>query len=287
LQTFSRNLKLGQDYGVFHFETALAGSASEVIASHLKLPLEKVNELLWLGSVYCNGIRLEKDVAVKLSDYLRVHTKPRRYDIRAAQFPELIVYRNEEFLVINKPSAIPVHATVDNSRENIVNELTLKLGVKIGVTHRLDNATSGLMVFALTENFQREFNTMLRSGKVQKIYRAKVHGKNVMSKFLSRTWVHYMEPSPRAPKKVSRDSNADWQKCVLHILSAQDRSDDQSELIIELETGRTHQIRAQLSHEGHPIVGDSLYGSPLPNKDEKISLQSCKLKFAGHEFSIT
>jgi 23S rRNA pseudouridine1911/1915/1917 synthase len=123
--------------------------------------------------------------------------------------------------------------------------------------------TGGLFVLARTLQFQRYFNQLLADGRVRKLYRAQVAGNYDGELELT----HYMEPSPKAPKNVSRFPMAGWPVCRLRILDCEYHSAlGATDLVIELQTGRTHQIRSQLSSEGFPIVGDAMYGAKVENK---------------------
>jgi 23S rRNA pseudouridine1911/1915/1917 synthase len=275
--------KRGHEYGVQHVLAPKAGALVEVIADTLQLPKEQIQDLLDLGSIYRNHERVSNvPTEILLGDYVRVHTKPRRYFITTT---DLLIFENDDFVVVNKPSGIPVHATVDNRRENLLYFLSQKMNCDLKVTHRLDVATQGLIVFAKTEEFQKDFNQYLTQNKIQKIYRAIVHGK-IPVEMVGVDWIHYMEPSPRAPKKVSAKEIPGWQKCVLQILESRVVNNDYSEVIIELKTGRTHQIRSQCSANGFPIVGDTMYGSIYSCGIDKIALQSCGLQFPSFDFSL-
>ncbi len=259
---------------------------SDFVVAALELQEVSAFDLIGLGAVYCNDVRCEKNIVVAAGDYVRVHSRPRRYDVKKIEISDVLVFKNSDFIVINKPAAIPVHATVDNSKENLICRLSALLEMQLRVTHRLDNATQGLMVLALTEDFQKIFNGLLRAGKVDKEYRAIVHGVEISKKFVTNQWVHFMQPSPRAPKILSRNEIEGWQKCILTILSERQCGENQTELNIKLETGRTHQIRAQLSAEGHAVVGDLMYGSTFDFGAEKIELYSQKLSFGEFSFSL-
>jgi len=186
-----------------------------------------------------------------------------------------------------------------------------ELNHEIHVTHRLDVGTSGLLILAKNKKFQSELNQIFMQSSRQllepgsstkhkifmtesvtlnantdqkresdflfeKKYRALVYNTPALQELLlsGNELVHFMEPSPRAPKKVSREKNSDWQICRLKILSARkiekivlaNDTDKQNcelvELEIELLTGRTHQIRVQLADLGSPVVGDEMYGNP-------------------------
>jgi 23S rRNA pseudouridine1911/1915/1917 synthase len=139
------------------------------------------------------------------------------------------------------------------------------------------------LVYAKTKNFLSLFNRLLAERGVQKIYRAVVEGQ----KLTTGLYQHSMEPSPRAPKTVVEESRPGWQECRLQILSVKNIDDFTAQsLEIELLTGRTHQIRAQLSALNAPIRGDVLYGAKPFFAGEEIDLTADKLSFLDHRFSL-
>jgi 23S rRNA pseudouridine1911/1915/1917 synthase len=296
MQQNSAILSRGHNYGVKHFYASQEGGLLPVVNAALALGEQRVQELCSLGAIYLNEKRVISlaEANVKKGDYLRVHAEPRRYVLHDTDLAGLIYYENADFVVVNKPSGLPAHATVDNLTENMLSLLTQKMGIDLKITHRLDIATQGLMVLAKTSEFQSAFNEELRNSRIKKYYRATVQGVPKVGRL-----VHYMLPSPRAPKKVSRDLQPGWQMCALNILCVKSVFKDFSEIEIELETGRTHQIRAQLSHEGYPILGDVAYGGvslleadrddmveELVSSSDKIALQAFRLKFFNYDFQL-
>ena len=151
-----------------------------------------------------------------------------------------------------------VHSTEDNLTENVLFQLRLNLKQELWVTHRLDTAVSGLMVLAKTERFQREFNHLIKQRKVFKHYRALVEKRPQPGRIR-----HFMSPEEKLPKKLTLEPQSGWLECILEILTVTPwKSEDGKEfweLEIELHTGRTHQIRAQLAWSGSPILGDKMY----------------------------
>lgn len=277
-------IQRGFEYGVRHFLASKTGPLLEVVSSQLNQSPSTISQLLNLGAIYHNHRRCDRHDAqtgpVNSGDYLRVHTKPRRYPIEKIKWPELVVFENDDFMIVNKPAGIPVHPTVDNCRENLLSVLREYSNLPLSITHRLDVPTHGLLVLAKNVDFQRIFNLYLNQSKVRKQYRALVHGKvNRLGR-----WTHFMEPSPRAPKRVSSTNPDQWLRCDLKVLTSKyDNECNVSDVTIELETGRTHQIRAQLSCEGHPVLGDVMYGNSksLAVELEGIALQSQELSFSG------
>ncbi len=274
----------GFEYGVRHLLSPRSGLISDIIMSNLDLSLTEVEELLQLGSVYLEGQRAQINSPVSEGAYIRVHTKPRRFPANDYPWLEKIIFQNENFLVVNKPAGLPVHASVDNTSENLQKYLTDFLKIEIFVTHRLDVPTSGLLVFAKTRDFLSQFNHMLSSRSVKKIYRATTEGLGLHSG----EFTHYMEPSPRAPKKVQElQPSSAWQECKLRLFDIQNFPDkNQQEVRVELLTGRTHQIRAQLSALGAPICGDVMYGGQKKYSFEQIDLEAESLKFLDFEFTL-
>ncbi|MDG0816187.1 RluA family pseudouridine synthase [Bdellovibrio svalbardensis] len=260
---------------------------SDVILSNTDLDLPQIHNLLNLGAIYLNGQRLQEDFSVSEGAYLRVHTKPRRFPKNDGKWSERIIFENQYFIIVNKISGLPVHASVDNIRENVQAYLEETLNQPVFLTHRLDVPTRGLIVYGKTAEFQTAFNKMLIARELKKIYRARVTNAPPMG-FLT----HFMEPSPRAPKKVDRVEQPGWQNCVLEVLSSTLLDDGSYEVKIHLHTGRTHQIRAQLGFENCPIIGDHAYGAEKIWEEERIELEACELEFTNpltgesHHFKI-
>ncbi|WP_413291051.1 RluA family pseudouridine synthase [Bdellovibrio sp. HCB337] len=273
----------GFEYGVKHILSPKSGSLKEILVSELNLSAELLEDLLQLGSIYFEGQRQLSDKNIAEGDYIRVHTKPRRFPHNNYQWKERIIFEDENFIVVNKPAGLPVHPSVDNCRENLQMYLSDHLQQEIFITHRLDVPTSGLIVLAKSRDFLPLFNHLLAQRGVQKIYRARVHG----LKLKEGLYTHYMEPSPRAPKVVSLEAKENWQECHLRLFDVRDFKDDQEqEVRVELLTGRTHQIRAQLSTMGAPICGDIMYGAPKKYDLEMIDLEAEYLKFLEFEFTV-
>lgn len=233
----------------------------ECLVRHFGLTKEEAGRLLTFGAVYQDRQRVSSDRRLAPGQYVRVHSQPKRFPVESIDWGSTIVHRDKEFLVVNKPAGIPVHATLDNQVENVLHQLRVALGSSVFVTQRLDTEVGGLIVFAKTRKFQRQFNRLLVERKVEKLYRALV----VTAPEVGRH-VHYMEPSERSPKTVVAASRPNWVECALRVANVRPAgcsvpASEAFEVQIDLETGRTHQIRVQLSALGSPIVGDKVYGS--------------------------
>jgi 23S rRNA pseudouridine1911/1915/1917 synthase len=263
----------GFEYGVKHFSNSTSGLLTHLIAEILELTQTEVQLLLNLGAIYLNQQRQNTDLLIEENQIIRVHTKPRRYNCQI-DWKSRVVFESADFVILNKPSGIPSHPSVDNRIENSLDQLSKALNHPLLITHRLDTLTEGLIVYAKTILFVKSFNHQLQNHQIEKKYCAVVETFNSLPAKL----IHYMEPSPRAPKTVSQVALENGLLCELEILE-QKKHQVGSWIKINLLTGRTHQIRAQLSNLEAPILGDRLYGSVGIWKENAIALRACELQF--------
>lgn len=262
------------DDGVKHFHNSEPVLLSEIIQDEAGINYEDFKILLKLGAIYVDNYRQEKDKWILKNSLFRVHTKPRRFKCDY-DWKSLIVFENEFFLVLNKPAGIPSHPSVDNVLEDAMTQTSFVIKIPLYVTHRLDTLTSGLIVYGKKKQFVKDFNVQLMGRGIQKKYVALVE--SVQS--LPKTVTHYMDPSHGTPKKLSLNPVEGWDICKLEILEQRKVSESVSQVKINLLTGRTHQIRAQMSFLNAPIVGDTLYGSKQSFHDKAIALRSCEIAF--------
>lgn len=201
-----------------------------------------------------------------------------------------VLFEDNHLLVVEKPINMPVQE--DASRDpdllnwckKYVKEKYNKPGnVFIGLVHRLDRPVGGVMVFARTSKAASRLSEQIREGKMQKMYLAVVEG---LVSPRTGELTHKLEKDER--KNISRVSEAGKVSKLRYEVLASHEND--SLVLIELITGRSHQIRVQFQAIGHPLVGDAKYGKALqkvplalwahrlsfqhPTKDETISLQS-------------
>jgi 23S rRNA pseudouridine1911/1915/1917 synthase len=267
----------GFEYGVKHFTNSQPGNLLMLISTILEKTPTEVQELLNLGAVYVNNLRQNTDVLINADQTIRVHTKPRRF-FCDYEWSSRIVFESTDFIVLNKPSGVPSHPSVDNLLDNSLHQVSLFLKTPLLITHRLDTLTEGLIVYAKTSQFVKSFNHQLQNKMIEKKYVALVDSEETLPAKV----IHYMEPSPRAPKKVSPTAVEQWVFCELEILEQKkwaSKNNFGSWIKINLLTGRTHQIRAQMSELQAPIKGDQMYGSKNVWKENAIALRACELQF--------
>lgn len=257
-----------------HFLCDKNSSALEAVAAELDVDPGVAEEFFRLGAVYLNKTRLhDSSRAVADKDYVRVHTEPRRYE-KPRDLVERRLFENEHWIVIDKSPGVPCHATLDNGRENLLAWWSEILGNGVHITHRLDVPTSGVLVLAKSPWAASQFNKMMLKGRVRKVYEVLVEGRFAREGLVT----HWMNDDQWAPRTVTENPRDGDLECRLRVLSVV-AGENYSRVRVRLETGRTHQIRAQMKAMGHPVVNDEMYGARRIDAREIIGLRSASLAF--------
>ena len=194
-----------------------------------------------------------------------------------------VLFEDNHLIIVNKKSGDIVQGdkTGDTPLSDIVKEYIKEKynkpgNVFLGVAHRLDRPTTGIIVFARTSKALERFNKMLRDKEVHKTYWAVVKNK---PKELKNTLIGYLRKNPKNNKSTSYSSEIEGsKKAILHYKLLKSL-DNYHLLEVDLETGRHHQIRCQLAAIGSPIKGDLKYGFDRSNKDASIHLHARKIEF--------
>ena len=194
-----------------------------------------------------------------------------------------VLFEDNHLLIVNKRAGDIVQGdkTGDKPLSEVVKEYIAEKynkpgAVYLGVVHRLDRPTSGVVVFARTSNALSRLNKLFAERDTEKTYWALV--KNRPPKDVD-TLVHYLKRNPKQNKSYSHINEVpNSKKGILHYRLIKELN-TYFLLEINLETGRHHQIRSQLSAIGCPIKGDLKYGFDRSNKDASIHLHSRQLTF--------
>lgn len=194
-----------------------------------------------------------------------------------------IVYEDNHMMVINKKSGQLVQGdkTGDPSLLELIKDFIKNRDEKpgnvfLGLVHRIDRPTSGLVIYAKTSKALSRLTVMVKNREVKKTYWAIV-GKEMIPK--SQRLIHYLQKNEKTNKATVFIKSTDNAKESILNYQIIKTLDNYQLLEIDLETGRHHQIRAQLSKIGVPIKGDLKYGAPRSNPDGGISLHARKLEF--------
>lgn len=194
-----------------------------------------------------------------------------------------ILYEDNHLIIVNKEASEIVQGdkTGDKPMSEMVKEYLREKynkpgNVFCGVVHRLDRPTSGVIIFAKTSKALARLNKMFKDDDVEKGYWAIVQNR---PRKRNETLTHYLIKNERINKSSAFDSEKpNTKKAIMHYsLIAQ--SDNYFLLQVNLETGRHHQIRVQLSKIGSPIKGDLKYGAKRSNRDGSISLHARSISF--------
>jgi len=176
----------------------------------------------------------------------------------AEKIPLNVVYEDEDIIVVNKQFGLVTHPGAGNWSGTLANALlyydpALSTLDRAGIVHRLDKNTSGLMVVARNEKSQKYLVEQLQNHSVDREYSAIVYGHMIAGGTVD-------EPIGRDPKdRVKQAVLMSGKEATTHY-RAIDRFKSHTHVKAILETGRTHQIRVHLSHVGHSLIGDPMYG---------------------------
>ena len=191
-----------------------------------------------------------------------------------------LIYRDESLIVVNKPAGLlAVPGRGADKQDCLARRVQAEFPDAL-VVHRLDMATSGLLLFARGAETQRRLSQMFRERGVQKRYVAVVAGR--LEQQSSEIDLPLMGDWPNRPRqKVDHESGKP--SLTRYRLLAHDAPTDTSRVELEPVTGRTHQLRVHLAAIGHPILGDALYGGEAEGKAGRLLLHASALGFA-HPF---
>lgn len=182
------------------------------------------------------------------------------------------LYENDDFLVVDKPSGLVVHATLDKDRENLYDLLKEKYS-DLSLIHRLDKDTSGAILFSKKKSANNEIQKIFDERLIKKSYIAIVHGEwkdpeGKLEDFIKKEKIKGLE----LMVKVSKGG----QKAITYFEVVEIKNNF-SLIKFTLETGRMHQIRVQSALRNHPLLGDGLYGKK--DRAERLYLHSHILEF--------
>lgn len=220
-----------------------------------------------------NGTRVNKDYYISCDDIIEI------YIVDDLLIPSLnIVFEDDNILVINKSTNIEV--TGDNSLTTIVHNKYSNCDFLPMPCHRIDRNTTGLVLFAKNETALNILLDKFKKHEIVKTYLALVYG--IPNPPSARIEAYLFKDNKKSTVFISDTFKSGYQK-IITSYSIKEVYDNNSCLLnVQIETGRTHQIRAHLAHIGYPIIGDGKYGSNSINKQfgyKYQQLKACELHF--------
>lgn len=194
-----------------------------------------------------------------------------------------ILFEDNHLIAVNKRVSDIVQGDktgdkplVDIVKEYIKEKYNKPGDVYLGLPHRLDRPTSGVVIFARTSKALVRLNQMFKDKDMKKVYWAIISEEPNEP---TQTLEHFLTRNPKKNKSFAFDTEKPQSKRAILDYKQIAKSDKYTLLEVELKTGRHHQIRTQLSHIGLPIKGDLKYGAKRSNPDKGISLHARSLTF--------
>lgn len=245
----------------------------------------KIQTALKTGEITVNDKTVKSSYVLKENDIIELNIQePEEIILRAENIPLDIKYEDESMLVVNKPKNMLTHPTAKEQEHTLVNALLYKYGydglsslngnLRPGILHRLDRNTSGLLMIAKTNAAHEFLSEQIKNKTAIRKYLAVVSGT------FDNDFGTIDEPIARHKTKCEKFTvSPDGKPSVTHY-KVLERFKKHTLLELQLETGRTHQIRVHLSHIGHAIVNDSLYGG------EKIKVKTTEQVLEAYKISF-
>ena len=256
------------------------------VAEQFKLSRRGVREAIVRGQIDVDGER-RLDPALEIEETEELAYNPNRPRPEVAERNLRVLYEDRDILIIDKPTGLLTQPTQARERDTLLERagkyLTRKRGVTrpyVGVVHRIDQLTSGVILVVIAPCALRPFQNLFRTHTIERNYLAVVEGV-------------FLTPSGRIDLALVGDAGdgrrgtarepGEGTPATTHFHVVESYGRAASLVACRLETGRTHQIRIHLAAVGHPVVGDAVYGrrgrAPFPIKFPRQALHAAALGF--------
>ncbi len=269
-ETDTLTLTVGADTAGMRADAALAQLAKNCREEALAaLSRSAAARLIETGAAMrADGTPLDKKTILKAGDTITVHLpEPMPTEVQAEDIPLDIVYEDEDIIVVNKPKGMVVHPAPGHEHGTLVSALLYRCGdslsgiggvLRPGIVHRIDRDTTGLIAAAKNDRAHVSLAAQLADHSMHREYRAIVIGgidaEGVVDGAIGR------HPKDRKKMAILPSGAPGAREARTHYRPITDYGAF-SEIRLILETGRTHQIRVHMSHIGHPVMGDEIYGA--------------------------
>lgn len=246
----------------------MAGKRIDSLISSCDFEISRntVQRLIDENQITVNGKTTKSSYKTNLNDEIEINIpEAREISLKPQDIPLEILYEDNDIIVVNKPKGMVVHPANGNPDGTLVNAIMAKckgslsgIGGEIrpGIVHRLDKDTSGAIIVAKNDKAHIRLSEDLKNHRIKKTYIALVRG---TVKENEATINMPIARSKQDRKKMAVDKNG--KEAITHFKVLNRYEGKYTLLEINIETGRTHQIRVHLSHIGYPIIGDSTYSN--------------------------
>lgn len=222
-----------------------------------------IQRLIETGKILVNGKKVKSSYKVQVNDKITMEEeKAVEIELKAQDIPVEIIYEDRDIIVVNKPKGMVVHPANGNPDGTLVNAIMsickdslsgIGGEIRPGIVHRLDKDTSGILIVAKNDKAHINLSEQIKEHKVKKTYIALVKG------IVKENNATINMPIGRSEKDRKKMAVTKKGKEAITHFKVLKRYDKYTLLEINIETGRTHQIRVHLSQIGYPIVGDEVY----------------------------
>nr|WP_297396275.1 RluA family pseudouridine synthase [uncultured Peptostreptococcus sp.] len=250
----------------------------DLLIDDLNFSVRSISKMKRANNIYINGRPAKPTSMVKQGDIIEIQINEEKAGFIGQDLGVAIVYEDQDLIVADKPPYMVVHPTKSHFDGTLANAISYHIdrrgeGPRIRFVNRLDMNTSGLVVVAKNSYAHHKLSLEMGQDNVYKEYLAIVEG------IISEDSGVLDFPIYRETEdSISRVVDPRGQRSITHFRTLQ-RLDGASLLSLRLETGRTHQIRVHLSHIGHPIIGDDLYGKPDSPLIRRQALHAYRIGF--------
>ena len=234
------------------------------LSNKLDYSRSKIVKMISDGTILVNGKSVKNSYSLKKDDVITVgEYVEEEMNVEPENIPLDIVYEDDDVLVVNKPNGMVVHPAIGNNHGTLVNALlyysknlsSINGEFRPGIVHRIDAYTTGLLMVA-------------KNDKAHEILAEELSKKETTRRYIALVWGVIKEDTATIDAPIGRDNN-DRKKMAVTSINSKDaithlkvleRFKDATLIELQLETGRTHQIRVHMNYIGHPVVNDPVYG---------------------------
>lgn len=260
-------------------EAQVGNRLDKAISDGSEVSRTQANDLIKANAVLVNGQVKKAKYKVVANDVIIFDLpEPEFLSYEAEDIPLEIVYEDDALAVINKPQGMVVHPSAGHQSGTLVNALMYHMTnlsgingvIRPGIVHRIDKATSGLLMIAKTDQAHEYLAAQLKAHTSKRRYLAIVHGNLLNDRGVIEA------PIGRNAKYRKKQAVIAGGKPALTRFEVLERFGEFTLVSLVLETGRTHQIRVHMAYIGHPVAGDPLYGPKnalAPNQGQFLHAQ--------------